>query len=100
MLRASESHFRQPVLGLTLTFNKSPLQLRLIGARGGRTYGRNLRARRALLPTQPQLALPRAADATPRQSTAQSVALLDTRFPWLRGAEKRRVRQQFTSSLT
>ena len=77
-------------------FNKTPLQLRLIGARGGRAHGRNLRARRALLPTPPQAVLPQAAHATPRQTAAQSVALLDTRFPWLRGAEKRRVRQQFT----
>ena len=77
-------------------FNKTPLQLRLIGARGGRAYGRNQRSRRALLPPPPPAVLPRAAHATPRQTTAQSIALLDTRFPWLRGAEKRLVRQQFT----
>src|ERR1700688_2336795 len=44
-------------------FNKSPLQLRLIGARGGRAFGRNQRLRRALLPTAPPDAVPRRADA-------------------------------------
>jgi hypothetical protein len=70
-----------------ILFNKSPLQLRSLGARGGRAYGRNLRARRALLPTPPAALAP--CDA-PRQTTAQAIALLDSRFPWLRCAEKRR----------
>jgi hypothetical protein len=42
-----------------ILFNKAPLQLRLIGARGGRTFGRNQRIRRArlaLIPTPPQTA--------------------------------------------
>ena len=34
-------------------FNKSPQQLRRIGALGGKAYGRNQRARRALMPTPP-----------------------------------------------
>src|SRR5664279_3323841 len=34
-------------------FNKSPLQLRRIGALGGKAHGRNQRARRALMPTPP-----------------------------------------------
>jgi hypothetical protein len=76
-----------------ILFHKSPLQLRLIGARGGRAYGHNLRARRALLPTLPPAVLPRAVQAAPPQTAAESVALLDTRFPWLRGAEKRRHRK-------
>jgi hypothetical protein len=38
-------------------FNKSPSQLRLIGARGGGAHGRNQRARRASMPTQPEAAL-------------------------------------------
>jgi hypothetical protein len=78
-----------------ILFHKSPLQLRLIGARGGRAYGRNLRARRALLPTPPPADLPRAAQVAPRPTTAEAVALLDIRFPWLRGAEKRHIRKQF-----
>ena len=34
-----------------IPFNKSPDQMRHLGARGGRAYGRNQRARRALLAT-------------------------------------------------
>jgi hypothetical protein len=69
-----------------ILFHKTPLQLRLIGARGGRAYGRNQRARRALLPPSP--AVPRLPVAK-EESTAQAVAALDARFPWLRCAEKR-----------
>jgi hypothetical protein len=48
-----------------------------------------LRRRRALLPppTPATVALP----AVPRHTTAEAVAALDARFPWLRGAEKREV---------
>ena len=69
-------------------FNKSILQCRSLGARGGRAYGRNLRARRALLATLPQAAPPRG--AVPSETTAEALALLDTQFPWLRSAEKPR----------
>jgi hypothetical protein len=70
-----------------ILFNKSPLQLRLLGARGGKAFGRNQRLRRALLPTPPPAtpSLP----AVPRHTVADAVAALDARFPWLRGAEKR-----------
>jgi hypothetical protein len=68
-------------------FNKSPEQLRLLGARGGRAYGRNQRARRALLVTLPQ-AVPSRAVSSP--TTSESIVALDELFPWLRGAEKRR----------
>jgi hypothetical protein len=73
-----------------ILFNKTPLQLRLLGARGGKAFGRNLRLRRALLPTPtPATAsLP----AVPRHTAAEAVAELDARFPWLRGAEKRTTR--------
>jgi hypothetical protein len=69
-----------------ILFNKSPSQLRIAGARGGRAYGRKQRARRALIalmpkPSQTRLLRP------PRQTTAEAVAILDARFPWLRGAE-------------
>ena len=71
-----------------ILFNKSPEQLRLLGARGGRAYGGSeRRARRALLATPPQ-AVP--APAASRAPTAESILVLDARFPWLRGAEKRR----------
>ena len=74
-----------------ILFNKSPLQLRLIGARGGRTFGHNLRARRALMPTTPATIPWR---APPAETTASAIALLDARFPWLRGVERRLNRNQ------
>ena len=77
-----------------ILFNKSPLQLRLIGARGGRTFGRNQRARRARIasmPTPPEAVPLRAA---PGPTTAEAIALLDAQFPWLRRAEKRLSRNQ------
>jgi hypothetical protein len=69
-----------------ILFNKSPEQLRLLGARGGRAYGRNQRNRRAQMPTPPATVPPR---AVPRETAAQASALLDAQFPWLRGAERR-----------
>jgi len=68
------------------TFNTSPEQLRRFGARGGRAYDRNQRARRALLAPAPKAIVPCAPFPA---STAESIAVLDARFPWLRGAEKR-----------
>ena len=68
-----------------ILFNKSPLQLRLIGARGGRAFGRNQRLRRA--PTTPPDAVPQSAPLLP--TTAEAIALLDAQFPWLRAAERR-----------
>ena len=65
-----------------ILFNKTPQQLRLIGARGGRVFGRNQRARRALLPAAPTAPAP----DPPRQSPAEDIAVPDARFPWLRGA--------------
>jgi hypothetical protein len=68
-----------------ILFNKSPLQLCLLGARGGRAYGRNRRrARRALMPT-PSAAVTWC--AAPQETTAKAIALLDAQFPWLRCAE-------------
>ena len=68
-----------------ILFNKSPEQLRLLGARGGKAQGRNHRARRGLLPAPPPPPLREA----PRETTAAAITLLDARFLWLRGAEKR-----------
>jgi hypothetical protein len=67
-------------------FTTSPEQLRRIGARGGRANGRNRRARRAALATPPETFPPPMA---PPANIAASMAALDARFPWLRGAEKR-----------
>ena len=68
-----------------ILFNKSPEQLRQLGARGGKAYGRNQRARRALAATPPETVPP---TAVPRKTAAQANHFLDTRFPWLRGAER------------
>ena len=71
-----------------ILFDKTPEQLRSLGARGGRAHGRNQRARRALIALMPKP--PQAGPLRPRQTTAEAVALLDAQFPWLRCAEKRR----------
>jgi hypothetical protein len=65
-----------------ILFNKSPSQLRLLGARGGKAYGRNQRARRARLTTAPAAAPVRVA---PQETTTRAIAVLDARFPWLAG---------------
>ena len=72
-----------------ILFNKSPMQLRLLGARGGRAFGRNQRARRALSPPPPEV-LPLA--PVVRETTPEAIAVLDSQFPWLRRAEKRHSR--------
>ena len=72
-------------------FNKTPLQLRSQGARGGRTFARNQRRRRALialLPKAPEALSPR---ASRQQTTAEAIAALDGQFPWLRHAERSRL---------
>ena len=68
-----------------ILFNKDPELLRRQGARGGKIFGRNHRARRALMPPPPP-APPR---AEPRETTVAAIATLDSQFPWLRSAEKR-----------
>ena len=70
-----------------ILFNKSPEQLRLLGARGGRAYGRSQRARRVLLATRLQTVPTRTVCPI---TISESIAVLDARFPWLRGAEKGR----------
>ena len=80
-----------------ILFNKSPEQLRRLGARGGRAYGYNQRARRGRLPTSlPTAPIP----VAPRETTAEAIAVLDAQFPWLRGAEERRSRRQPSRPLT
>jgi hypothetical protein len=80
-----------------ILFNKSPEQLRRQGTRGGKAYGRNQRIRRALLPTLP-IALP--PPAVPQETAATAIQLLDTQFPWLRGAERQRCRNQACTRLS
>lgn len=69
------------------TFHKSAEELRRLGSRGGRAYGRNRRAREALLKSPPEPMSPRVVALPP--TTAESIAVLDARFSWLRGAESR-----------
>jgi hypothetical protein len=61
-----------------ILFNKSPEQMRHLGARGGRAYGRNQRARRALLATPPEAVPP---PAVPRPTAAEAIHDLDAQFP-------------------
>jgi hypothetical protein len=68
-----------------ILFNKTLEQLRRQGARGGRIFGRNHRARRSLMPP-PSPAPP---TARARETTVAAIAMLDALFPWLRGAEQR-----------
>jgi hypothetical protein len=68
-----------------ILFNKTPEQLRRLGARGGRAHARNHRTRRALMPESPEAV---SLQATPRETTAQAIALLEAQFPWLRGAAR------------
>ena len=70
-----------------ILFNKTPSQLRLLGARGGRAYGRNRRKRLALLPTPPAAISSR---AKPGETTAKAIARLEAQFPWLRQAKRPR----------
>src|ERR1039458_1971068 len=60
-----------------ILFNKSPEQLRHLGACGGRAYGRNQSARRALVAAPPEAVSP---PAVSRQTAAEAIHLLDTQF--------------------
>ena len=69
-----------------ILFNKTLEQARRLGARGGRAYACNQRARRARMPVPlPTVPLRLA----PRETMAEAIAVLDAQFPWLRGAGKR-----------
>ena len=66
-----------------ILFNQSPEDLRRIGARGGRAYGRNRRGLRAQ-GHRSQDAVDR---PVPHLETAEeAIATLDAQFSWLRGA--------------
>jgi len=70
-----------------ILFRQTAESFRRIGARGGRAYGRNRRARQKL---QLSVALPVLPCMPPtEESTAQAIRTLDERFPWLRGVERR-----------
>ena len=63
-----------------ILFNQSPEDLRRIGARGGRAYGRNRRGLRAK-----GLRLLEAVERPVPQleTTAEAIATLDAQFSWL-----------------
>src|ERR1700686_913910 len=65
-----------------ILFNKSPSQLRLLGARAGKACGPNQRPRQARLTTAPAAIPVRVA---PQETTARAIAVLGARFPWLAG---------------
>src|SRR6266700_591317 len=66
-----------------ILFNQSPEDLRRIGARGGRAYGRTRRG----LCTQGHKPLEVVGRPVPHLETpAEAIAALDAQFSWLRGA--------------
>jgi hypothetical protein len=66
-----------------ILFNQSPEDLRRIGARGGRAYGRNRRGLRA----QVHSSLDAVEHPVPHVETAaEAIAALDSQFSWLQGA--------------
>jgi hypothetical protein len=73
-----------------ILFNQSIEGLRRIGAMGGRAYARNCARRQAAQPVKP---IPMPALPVSMETTAQAMATLDERFPWLKGAERRASRQ-------
>ncbi len=77
-----------------ILFNQSPEDLRRIGARGGRAYGRNRRALRAQGP-KPLEAVARPVPQL--ETTAEAIAALDAQFAWLRGVADRTSRRQWRS---
>ena len=77
-----------------ILFNQSPEDLRRIGARGGRAYGRNRRDLRAQKPRT----LEAVTHPLPQlETTAEAIAALDAQFSWLRGAADRTSRRRWRS---
>ena len=62
-----------------ILFSKTIEQCRQLGARGGRTFARNLRLRRSQAQLQPQVLLP----DPPAETAHEASLLLDSQFPWL-----------------
>jgi hypothetical protein len=78
-----------------ILFNQSPVDLRRIGARGGRAYGRNRRILRA----QVQRSLDVVDRRVPHLETAaEAIAVLDAQFSWLRGAGEPTSRRRWRPS--
>lgn len=62
-------------------FHQTVAQSRRNGARGGRTFARNLRLRKLSTPPPPILLPP-----PPQETAHEASLLLDRQFPWLAGA--------------
>ena len=73
-------------------FNKTADQMHAVGARGGRAHGRNLRARLSECRRAP--VAPVVVPDVEIETTAQAIATLDAQFPWLVGAERKRIRNR------
>jgi hypothetical protein len=72
---------------IALLFNQTPESLRRIGSRGGRATARNRRLRRLVEPVlQVSASTPLEARM---ETTAAAIVTLNSKFPWLRGAERR-----------
>jgi hypothetical protein len=71
-----------------ILFNQTPETLRRIGARGGRVYARNWRARQRQKPAAHAPAVSSTLLLS-LETTAQAIATLDAQFPWLCRCEKR-----------
>ena len=70
-------------------FIQTPEQARRVGARGGQATARKRREcldGAAAAAGEPQA---EAGPQVPSETTAAAIALLDARYPWLRGAEER-----------
>jgi len=71
---------------MEILFNKTIEECRHLGARGGRTFARNLRLRQAQTPVPPVAEIP----LPPAQTAHEASLLLDAQFPWLAGGFVRR----------
>ena len=69
--------------GSAYLFNKTPEDLRRVGARGGRARARNLRLRKARqAPVARELSCPY------EETAAEAIRRIDVLCPWLVGAER------------
>jgi hypothetical protein len=75
-----------------ILFNQSPEDLRRIGARGGRAYGRNRRGLRAQ-GHRPLEAVERPVPSL--ETAAEAIAALDAQFSWLQGAGEPTSRRRY-----
>jgi hypothetical protein len=70
-----------------LLFKQTIESLRRVGRLGGKAAARNRRARQKAMGNVPASSLPPI--TTPVETTAEAIATLDAKFPWLRNAERR-----------